>query len=184
MRLNRAYLSRLLDRLAMLGGVAEGAQSALREAHYGAMDPIAPETGFEPRDVNVAAVLFTGIGLLVVLWIVVVAVYPLFALFAHERAETPRMPAAARVNPLPPEPRLQADPHREWQDMLAAENGQLNSYHWINRTQGTVSIPIAEAMKIIAARGIPPQPQPPGMTYFDPQEGTRETGFQGKVEPR
>jgi len=184
MRLNRAYFAHLLDRLAMLGGVTESAPPALRQAHEGASDPIAPETRFEPRDINVVAVLFVGLGLLLVLWIVVVGLYPLFAYFEHQRAETPRMPASARAHPLPPEPRIQADPHRDWQDMLAYENYQLNGYHWINKAQGIVSMPIEEAMKIIAARGIPPQPQPPGLTYFTPEEGTRETGFEGKVEPR
>ncbi len=70
------------------------------------------------------------------------------------------------------------------QDVSAYEYGELNGYHWVNRAAGIVSIPIDQAIGTIAARGIPPQPAPPGMTYFTPEAGTRETGFEGKVEPR
>jgi hypothetical protein len=53
----------------------------------------------------------------------------------------------------------------------------------VDHARGVVSLPIERAIQIIARRGIPPQPAPPGMTYFDPRAGTRQTGFEGKVEP-
>ncbi len=59
----------------------------------------------------------------------------------------------------------------------------MNSYRWVDRANGVVSIPIDRAIQIVAQRGIPPQPAPNNMTYFDPQVGTRRTGFEGKVAP-
>jgi hypothetical protein len=41
----------------------------------------------------------------------------------------------------------------------AREDLLMNYYSWINRGQGTVRIPIDQAMAIIAQRGLPVAPQ-------------------------
>jgi hypothetical protein len=154
------------------------------EFREGEADPIHPETRFEAGDLNAKAVLLTGAGLLVVLWAIVLLIYPLFSYFENARARSspPPIQAAAHGTPRSPEPQLQENPQRDLKDVRDYEDAQLNGYQWIDRAQGTISIPIEEAMRIVAARGIPPQPS--SGKYFDPQEGTRETGFQGKVEPQ
>ncbi len=180
--------SRLFERLVARAGlglaIVRGVPAGVREAIEGESVPLNPETRAEHRDVNIRAVFWTGIGLLVTLWIIVLLMYPLFAYLRHERVEEERAaPAAFRNAPaVPPPPRLQADPRRDLQDFRQYEERQLNGYHWVDRARGMVSLPIERAIEIIAQRGIPPQPAPPGMTYFDPQAGTRQTGFEGKVE--
>lgn len=146
--------------------------------------PIDPNTRFETGDVSIKPVLLAGAGLLVGLWAVVLLTYPLFSYFAHARAESSpsAIQTAARGAAYPPEPRLQDNPQRDLKDVRAYENAQLNGYRWVDRAHGTVSIPIDQAIRMISTRGIPPQPS--SKNYFDPQEGTRETGFAGKVEPR
>lgn len=43
----------------------------------------------------------------------------------------------------------------EVQQLRAAEDAKLNNYSWVNQKSGIVRIPIKEAMKIMAERGLP-----------------------------
>lgn len=43
----------------------------------------------------------------------------------------------------------------EYQQLLAADEAKLNNYSWVNQKSGIVRIPIKEAMKIMAERGLP-----------------------------
>ena len=56
---------------------------------------------------------------------------------------------------LPPEPRLQVSPDRDWIDMHNEEQQVLDSYGWIDRPHGVVRIPIQQAMEQIAQKGLP-----------------------------
>ena len=184
MRRNNSWLTRVAERFALLAGARKGIGAGVRSLRQGEFDPIDPETRFETGDVRTGAALLGGAGVIVVLWATVLLTYPVYSYFAHARAASspPPVQAAAHGTPQSPQPRIQADPARDWKDFHAYEEQQLNGYHWVDRAHGSVSIPIDEAIKIVAARGIPPQPS--SGAYFDPQQGSRETGFAGKVEPR
>ncbi len=54
----------------------------------------------------------------------------------------------------PPAPRLQIDPAADLARFRAAEDKKLNTYYWIDKQKGIVHIPIARAMKELAAKGI------------------------------
>ena len=59
-----------------------------------------------------------------------------------------------------PTPRLQTDDgDQDVADMHAREDLLLNNYSWIDRSKGTVRIPIERAMELIAQRGLPVAPQ-------------------------
>jgi hypothetical protein len=176
---------RLVSSVGLAIGVTRGVPLGLREAAEGERDPIDPTTRFEGSDLYPRAVFLTGIGVLVGTWVIAVLVYPLFTYLKHARAvESPAPTLAARgANPVPPEPRIQANPTADLHDFRVWEESQLHGYHWIDRGRQVVSIPIDEAIRIVARRGIPPQPDPGGTTYFEPHAGTRVTGFEGKVEP-
>lgn len=62
--------------------------------------------------------------------------------------------------PLPhyPAPNLEADPHADLQAFEAKELQQLNSAGWVDRTHNVVHLPIDDAMRRIAAQGIPDWP--------------------------
>ena len=83
----------------------------------------------------------------------------------------------------PPAPRIQASPATDLRDLRAYEDSQLNSYGWVDKQKGTVRIPIERAIELVARQGIPPQRAPKDLKLYPPQAGTRETGFEGKVEP-
>jgi hypothetical protein len=62
--------------------------------------------------------------------------------------------------PLPqyPAPRLQISPRDEMTAFRAREMQQLNGTGWIDRANGVVHIPIAEAMRKVVREGIPGWP--------------------------
>ncbi len=143
------------------------------------------ETRFEPSDISGRGTLITGVAVLVGMWIAVSLLYFFFAFLVHHRAKVspPPLPVEAHGNPLPPEPRLQESPRQDLKAMRAREDWELNHYFWVDQKKGTVAIPIERAMDILAAQGIPPQKQPPNLVLSQPQAGTRQTGFEGKVAP-
>jgi hypothetical protein len=58
-----------------------------------------------------------------------------------------------------PTPRLVTDDgHQDVADLHARENLLLDHYTWIDRSKGTVRIPIERAMEIIAQQGLPVAP--------------------------
>jgi hypothetical protein len=81
------------------------------------------------------------------------------------RRETPMMPARAAKGPdyrvMPPEPRLQGvpghdvDPQQDHRDKVRADNEANDKYGWVDQNAGIAQIPVKEAMKIIAQKGLP-----------------------------
>ena len=81
------------------------------------------------------------------------------------REDTPMMPARAAMGRdyrvLPPEPRLQgvpghdADPQQDHRDKVRADNEANEKYGWVDQSAGIAQIPVKEAMKIIAQKGLP-----------------------------
>jgi hypothetical protein len=60
-----------------------------------------------------------------------------------------------------PTPRLQGDDgNQDTADLHAREDLLLENYSWVDRSKGTVRIPIERAMELIAQRGLPVAPQP------------------------
>ena len=59
-----------------------------------------------------------------------------------------------------PAPRLLVDDgHAEVADLHARENVLLGYYTWVDRSKGTVRIPVERAMEIISQQGLPVAPQ-------------------------
>ena len=57
-----------------------------------------------------------------------------------------------RQTDLPPKPRLQIAPRLDLAQKRKAEDEALNSYAWIDRSAGTVRIPIDRAIDLLAER--------------------------------
>jgi hypothetical protein len=125
-----------------------------------------PSVTFEEKDVRVNAILVAGLGLLVM---VLLAVFISDLTYHHLESEQRRLNASRIVSPLrigvpsplPPEPRLQGSPGHpltgpeELKEVLGAANRRLNSVGWVDQKDGIAHIPIQEAMKLIAERGLP-----------------------------
>jgi hypothetical protein len=54
-----------------------------------------------------------------------------------------------------PAPHLQINSHDDLMALRAREDAELNGYGWVDHSNGIVRIPIARAMDLILARGLP-----------------------------
>jgi hypothetical protein len=127
-----------------------------------------PDVRFEKKDVNESSTFWFGVGILVVMVVTAIATKPLYD-FLGERESTTQPPAAyeAESDPSalePPAPRLQVRPELELAAFRAQEDAILASYAWVDKEHGIVRIPVEEAMRLVAERGMPvfESPESPG----------------------
>jgi hypothetical protein len=59
----------------------------------------------------------------------------------------------------PPEPRLQTSPVPNRKLIVEQETQRLSTYGWVNQKSGVVRIPVDQAMKLLAERGLPARNQ-------------------------
>jgi hypothetical protein len=110
--------------------------------------------GYEVRDVNVWAVGKFAIGLVLLCIFAVVVLLGYFKFL-----ETSAGPIAPPARDVRPQPRLETAPILELKAMRDAEDKVLNSYGWVDQPKGQVRIPIAQAIDLLAQRGLPARPQ-------------------------
>ena len=78
-----------------------------------------------------------------------------------DTAPPPSRAAMGHSTTMPPEPRLQgmpghmADPQQDMRDKLKADNEANETLGWVDQTTGIAQIPVKDAMKIIAEKGLP-----------------------------
>ncbi len=140
----------------------------------GQEDPIPnPSVSFEKAEEDVKAISGFGIGLAIGIVVVVFAMWGLFEWFyAREDNANPIVsPVILSEGPqLPPEPRLQSVPRLDLKALREGESQILTSYAWVDPARGIARIPIADAMKIVAAKGLPSKPS----TDLQDADGFRE----------
>lgn len=120
------------------------------------MQPTKPN--HELRDIRFSFVLLAIASLLLIVIVGLGAGYGLYQLL---RVETPNGSAAAEPATIPPPPRVTDDPGRQFEALRAITQQQMTSYGWVDRAQGKVRIPVARAMEMIAAQGLPTRAQTP-----------------------
>jgi hypothetical protein len=115
--------------------------------------------GYERTDAAAGATFRAGLVILGVMFLTALALVPMFRLLGRE--ETARQPPPAEVvktemsEPAQTFPRLVTAEPRVLAAFRAQEDALLSSYGWVEKDKGLVRIPIAEAMKIVAERGLP-----------------------------
>lgn len=111
----------------------------------------------ERKDVDVMS-LFTIVLTLFISCVVVFLVVMIMMHYfkSHELTKTAGQTniPATRVEEFP-QPRLEVKPGASLAELRAAEDADLNSYGWIDRSAGTVRIPIDRAMQLLLERGLP-----------------------------
>ena len=114
-----------------------------------------PVHAHQEDEIVLRPVVFAGLGLIIVLILTGAAMFGLYHALAREEARLspPANPLAAAEGPRkPPEPRLQTHPLKDLEELRKAENDQLTTYGWIDKSAGTVRIPIDRAIDILAER--------------------------------
>jgi hypothetical protein len=118
---------------------------------------------YEKEDADTRAVIRAGIALALVTLVASALVLFLFRWLALREAkgDAPPPPMAGSTEPgrLPPAPRLQTLPAADLAAVRAEEERALTTYGWVDEHAGTVHIPIAEAMRLLAQRGEAPLPR-------------------------
>ena len=136
----------------------------------------APGTGAEPRNADVSfettdvqvTTIYWYLGALaievILSYVVCVFVLRLTTKIAVEFDTPPptiRQEMGSAYEALPPEPRLQGvpghltDPQTDLRQKVQADTAANEKYVWIDQSSGIAQIPVQDAMKIIAEKGLP-----------------------------
>jgi hypothetical protein len=110
-------------------------------------EPALPSARYEPSDVTFRFLLCGAGVVLGTILLCAVGVMWLYPTSVQDHR-------VASALPVYPAPRLQADPATDLQRFTARELSRLNGVGWVDKSRGIVHIPIAEAMRRVAAQGI------------------------------
>jgi hypothetical protein len=109
-------------------------------------------------DVDAQGIFAFCLGLLVTAILIQGMIWLLFQYFSARESTrlVPDYPlAAGQEMRVPPEPRLQTDPRADLRELRVHEDEVLSTYGWVDKGAGVVRIPIEDALKITAQRGLP-----------------------------
>lgn len=113
--------------------------------------PRNPDVAVERSDAPPRLFGFLAAGLAAFMAISFVALWLIYPRSVSGPSDDPRQPSA--------KPALQVDPAADLAAHRAAEAKELADYGWVDRAHGVVRIPIDQAMRDVAASGIPDWPQ-------------------------
>lgn len=137
-------------------------------SHRHSHEPIAPH--LEEGDLQIGAVFKFVIYLAVFTAIVHVFVYYLMQSVDGQllSSQQVRYPLALEGGErLPPTPRLQTFPREELTALQADWQQGLSGYRWVDKSAGTVRVPIEVAMKRVLERGLPARSTPVPVSSAD-----------------
>jgi len=110
---------------------------------------------YEQRDLSVrravqflVVIFFTIIGSLIISYFVFLWVLP------NQRADLPSVRPEALQRQLPPEPRVQGFPMRDWENFIAEETRKTTTYELVDETADKARIPVERAKELILERGL------------------------------
>ena len=139
------------------------------DMHHGAAGelPRNDDVAYEPADVHPATIywylgaLAVAVVLSYVVCIFVLRVTTKIAVDYDTPPPAIRTQMGAAYDALPPEPRLQGvpghteDPQADLRVKRAADEAANETIGWVDQGTGIAQIPVSEAMKIIAEKGLP-----------------------------
>jgi hypothetical protein len=134
------------------------------------------ETEFEHEDLGARGIYVFMIGLVVsgvVIYFIIIGMYSFLDKYERSQMTTAspllsssgamtRVMTQDEVDKLFKEngaPMLEIDEHTDLRKFLMDQEGQLNSYGWVDEKAGVAHIPIERAMELTVQRGVPVCPQ-------------------------
>jgi hypothetical protein len=110
-------------------------------------------SGHEQSEVDVRTIVVSLAALLVG---AMLAAFLTIGIFRYLHSSN-KVDEANTANPqqLAPEPRVEEKPYEQLISVRAKEEHVLNSYAWVDQKEGTVRVPIANAIDILAQKGLP-----------------------------
>ncbi|MBV9359621.1 MAG: hypothetical protein JO023_29275 [Chloroflexi bacterium] len=142
--------------------------------------------GYQLKDMQVGVVASVLVALVAVLAVLLVLVTVFMARVTGIPPSISRpndliQGTASSAQPTPPAPRLQPEPGTDRAAYQAQEQAQLQSYRWVDRDAGVVSIPIDRAMDLTLQRGLPARATPAPSPGEAPGQSP-STSSSGRVE--
>jgi hypothetical protein len=128
------------------------------------------DVSFEERDIKTGTIYWYlfALGLATAAALIICIFILRFTSNLAASSEAPPPPSReANRKELPPEPRLQgvpgheSDPQRDLREKLKADSAANEKLEWIDKNAGVAQIPVKDAMKIIAEKGLPALSAPP-----------------------
>jgi hypothetical protein len=142
------------------------------ESHNPDQEPRHTDVSFEERDIKASTIygyLFS-LGLAVVVSALICVYILRFTLNYAASTDTPPPPSREALGKdyrmVPPEPRLQGvpghqtDPQADLRKKNQEDSEANEKLEWIDRSSGVAQIPVKDAMKIVADRGLSAPPAP------------------------
>lgn len=129
----------------------------------------------EHSDANVRALLAFAATMTLVVALSAGLMLALFVFFEKqaEKRDPAISPLAAPPGAVPQGPRLLTNEPQNLRTFREEEQRKLESYSWMNQTQGIAHIPIDAAKKLVVQRGLPARADAPN----DPTEGTHAPAY-------
>lgn len=120
------------------------------------------EEGYEHRDANIRTLLQFAFWLAVLIVVILFAMRWTFGFLSVKEPLGPPPTPFENARVLPPQPRLQVEPHQDLKTYCDQQLSNLNGYGWVDQQNGMVHIPIEEAMDKLARQGLPTRPPATG----------------------
>jgi len=143
------------------------------ESHNTGQEPRHTDVSFEERDVQTGTIysyLF-ALALAVVASALICVFILRFTMNYSASTDAPPPPSRDVMGKdyrmMPPEPRLQGvpghqtDPQADLRQKIQDDSEANEKLEWIDRSSGIAQIPVKDAMKMIAEKGLPAAPAPP-----------------------
>lgn len=143
---------------------------AHNSGHAGGQLPRNDDVTFEQTDIQPRGILLSFVYLAIAVIIAFAACIYILKYTANFAAESDAPPPPVRqgTSPaLPPEPRLQgvpghnSDPQQDLRDKIEEDTRANAKATWIDEKAGIAQIPVKDAIKIIAEKGLPAAPAAP-----------------------
>jgi hypothetical protein len=107
-------------------------------------------------ELNLRSIVGFSVGVIIVTLLAAAVMWWMSAAFKRRQEARDRAPspiAEARVDPIPPGPRLQPTPPRDMEELRARDKAALTTYGWVDRDHGVARIPVDRAIEIMAQKG-------------------------------
>ena len=119
---------------------------------------------YEKTDAQAGPTIRAGLYILGVMFLTALVLVPMYR-FLGRREAAGQKPAASVLKPdaaapVPAFPRLVTSEPAVLAEFRAQEDAFLAGWGWVEKDKGIARMPIGEAMKIVAARGLPKFPPP------------------------
>ena len=143
----------------------------MTDHHKHQHEPQHDDIGFERQDLGAKPVIGFIVSLVISGVLIYYVIWGIFHFLdaydrKHQQVRTPLIQVESNTRGVQtqtiqrfPEPRLEENERTELNDFRYDEEQELNSYGWVDKNAGIAHIPIEQAMKLVAQKGLPTTPQ-------------------------